>query len=59
MYGKCGGREVYENFTATALITSDVKRTSNLGISKYMFECEFGILTFAIRIQLALKQMWH
>jgi len=34
----------------------DVKRTSNLRTSKFIFE--FGILTFDIRVKFALEQMW-
>jgi len=40
----------------TLPVTRDVKRSSNLRTSKFIFE--FGILTFHIRIKFALEQMW-
>ena len=32
------------------LVNGDVKQTSNLGTSKFIFKFEFGILTFDIRV---------
>jgi len=37
-------------------MSRDVKRTSNLWTSKFIFE--FGILTFDIRVKFVLEQMW-
>jgi len=40
------------------VLSRDVKRTSNLRTSKFIFEFEFGILTFDIRVKFTLEQMW-
>jgi len=40
----------------SVVLTRDVKRTSNLRTSKFIFE--FGILTVDIRVKFALEQMW-
>ena len=38
--------------------TKDIKRSSNLQTSKFIFEFELGILTFDIRFKFALERMW-
>ena len=44
------------SLTKTKMCIKDVKRTSNLQTSKFIFE--FGILTFNIRVKFVLEQMW-
>jgi len=48
-------RRLRDNLIKTyKILTTDVKRRSNFRTSKYMFEFEFGIVTFDIRFHLAL-----
>jgi len=48
---------LFNNFNISFLYRG-VKQTSNLRTSKFIFEFEFGILNFDIRVKFALEQMF-